>query len=188
MGQKVAEAYNKIMQVAPSSSPSVPLPTASEETHNNSSDSQQSGGRKSTAAAAQEQRTVQKLQAVDMQVRAHEAAHLAAGGGVVTGGANFSYTRGPDGRMYATGGEVPIDSGKESTPDKTIAKAQRIRVAAMAPADPSPQDYRVAAMAIIMEQQARLEKMQELQSQLQGRSAYAGEALGTERSAAGAEG
>lgn len=121
---------------------------------------------------ARERLVVQELQAVDTEVRAHEAAHLAAGGGVVTGGADFTYTRGPDGRMYATGGEVPIDTGKESTPEQTIAKAQRIRSAALAPADPSPQDYKVAATAIMMEQQARLEMMRELQAQLQGRQSY----------------
>jgi hypothetical protein len=115
---------------------------------------------------------VQELQAVDTAVRAHEAAHLSAGGGVVTGGANFSYQRGPDGKMYAVGGEVPIDASEGSTPDETIQKAQRIRAAALAPSDPSPQDYKVAAMAIMMEQNARLEKMRELQEELTGVKAY----------------
>ncbi len=36
---------------------------------------------------------LEKLKTADAQVRAHEAAHLAAGGGVVSGGASFSYER-----------------------------------------------------------------------------------------------
>ncbi len=132
--------------------------------------SQRQGGGEADLLKSQ---VVQELAAADREVRAHESAHLAAGGGVVTGGASFSYTRGPDGKMYATGGEVPIDASEESDPDATIQKAQRIRAAALAPADPSPQDYKVAAMAIMMEQGARLEKMRELQDRLKGLDSYA---------------
>jgi hypothetical protein len=113
-----------------------------------------------------------KLKTADAQVRAHEAAHLAAGGGVVTGGANFSYERGSDGRMYAVGGEVPIDAGEAGSPEATIAKARQVVAAAMAPADPSPQDYRVAASALIMEMQARTEMMRETQDKIKANEAY----------------
>lgn len=113
-----------------------------------------------------------KLQSVDTKVRAHEAAHIAAGSGVVTGGANFSYAKGPDGKMYATGGEVPIDTSEGKTPQETIQKARQIVAAAMAPADPSPQDYKVAATAIMMEMRAHLEETKELQKAIQGEKAY----------------
>lgn len=113
-----------------------------------------------------------KLKTADAQVRAHEAAHLAAGGGVVTGGASFTYERGSDGKMYAVGGEVPIDAGEAGTPEATIAKARQIVAAAMAPADPSPQDYRVAASALIMEMQAKTEMMRDAQDKLKGIEAY----------------
>ncbi len=115
---------------------------------------------------------VKELQAIDTAVRAHEAAHMAAGGGVVTGGASFSYARGPDGKMYAVGGEVPIDASEGSNPEETISKAQRIRAAALAPSDPSPQDYKVAATAIMMEQNARIEQMRQLQAELEGPKQY----------------
>lgn len=115
---------------------------------------------------------ISKLQSSDTKVRAHEAAHIAAGGGVVTGGANFSYTRGPDGRMYATGGEVPIDTSRESTPEGTIQKARQISAAAMAPADPSPTDYRVAASAVVMEMRARMELVREQMERLNGEKTY----------------
>ena len=120
---------------------------------------------------------VMELQVIDTHVRAHESAHISAGGGVVSGGANFSYERGPDGKLYAVAGEVPIDAGEASTPEETITKAQRIRSAALAPSDPSPQDYKVAAMATMMEQSARIEKMRELQSQLEGIKRYSENSL-----------
>ncbi len=89
-----------------------------------------------------------KLKARDQQVRAHEAAHMAAGGALVRGGARYTYQRGPDGGQYAVGGEVTLDtSAVPNDPKATILKAQRIQAAAMAPADPSGQDRSVAAQA-----------------------------------------
>lgn len=115
---------------------------------------------------------IMELSSIDTKVRAHEAAHIAAGSGVVTGGANFSYTRGPDGKLYAIGGEVPIDASEGRTPEETIQKARQMQAAALAPADPSPQDYKVAATAAMMELKAHLEASRELQKQMQGLKQY----------------
>lgn len=104
-----------------------------------------------------EKQEIRQLQQRDHEVRRHEQAHIAAGGQYVKGGASFNYTRGPDGQMYATGGEVSIDVSPERTPEATIRKAQIVRKAALAPVDPSPQDRRVAAEATRMENQARQE-------------------------------
>ncbi|EAI3940388.1 hypothetical protein F1Q43_01020 [Campylobacter coli] len=104
----------------------------------------------------QQVQQVRELQSIDRNVKAHEAAHQAAGGGLA-GAASFSYTRGPDNQMYATAGEVPIRMQKGRTPEETIANARQVVTAAMAPADPSPQDYKVAANALKMEFEARAE-------------------------------
>ena len=109
----------------------------------------------------QQTQALNELKAIDRNVRAHEAAHVGAGGGVVAGGASYTYTRGPDGQMYATAGEVPIRMQKGKTPEETIQNARRILAAAMAPADPSPQDYKVAANAAQMEVSARAEQARE---------------------------
>lgn len=104
------------------------------------------------------ERQVQKLKARDAEVRAHEAAHMSAGGGLVRGGATYTYQRGPDGRQYAVGGEVSIDTGSvPGDPRATLAKAQRIRAAALAPANPSAQDHAVAAAADQMASEAASE-------------------------------
>jgi hypothetical protein len=78
--------------------------------------------------------------------RAHEAAHQAAGGGF-TGAATFTYVTGPDGKRYAAGGEVPIQIPAADTPEEDIANLERVRAAALAPANPSGQDLSVAASA-----------------------------------------
>lgn len=116
------------------------------------------GVRPERELSADERREVQKLQARDREVRAHEQAHIAAAGSLARGGASFEYQKGPDGKRYAVGGEVDVDTGKVAgDPQATIDKARRIRQAALAPADPSAQDRRIAAKATSMEQAARLE-------------------------------
>ena len=106
----------------------------------------------------QEQRAqVASLKSRDREVRTHESAHLAAAGGLARGGANFSYTTGPDNRRYAVGGEVGIDTSPGNSPEETVAKAQTVIAAALAPAKPSGQDRAVAASASQMAAQARID-------------------------------
>lgn len=105
-----------------------------------------------------EQTAVAELKKIDRQVRSHEAAHMAAAGGLAKGGARYSYQKGPDGQHYAVGGEVSIDtSGVTGNPEATLAKANIIQAAALAPADPSSQDRAVAAGAAQMAAAARAE-------------------------------
>jgi hypothetical protein len=106
---------------------------------------------------ASELQQVSELRQIDSQVRAHEAAHIAAGGSAISGGASFTYQKGPDGQLYAGGGEVPISSAGASTPEAKIAIAREMQAGALAPANPSPQDLKVAASAAQMEAQARQE-------------------------------
>ena len=108
-----------------------------------------------------ERRQLEQLKARDREVRAHEAAHKAAAGSLARGGASFDYQTGPDGRRYAVGGEVSIDTAPvPGDPRATIERAQIIRRAANAPAQPSSQDRQVAAAATRMEAEARQELLQ----------------------------
>ena len=110
-----------------------------------------------------------ELQARDREVRQHEQAHLAAAGPYVKGGPKYTYQKGPDGRQYAVGGEVSIDtSAVEGDPEATIAKARIVRQAASAPVDPSSQDRAVAAAASKMESEARQELRQQEQQERRG--------------------
>lgn len=112
------------------------------------------------------QSEIKMLAARDREVRTHEQAHMAAGG-QYAGAATYQYQRGPNGVNYAVGGEVPISTSKEATPEATLRKAQIIRRAALAPAEPSPQDRKVAAMAMQMESAARTEIARERKSQVE---------------------
>ena len=104
------------------------------------------------------QRELQQLKNRDMEVRAHELAHVSVGARYITSGAQFQYQKGPDGRMYAVGGEVSIDTSPiPGDPGATIRKAQVIARAAMAPATPSAQDRMVATRAAALIQQSRAE-------------------------------
>ncbi len=108
-----------------------------------------------------EKKEVAALQQRDLEVRQHEQAHLAAAGRYA-GGMSLTTKVGPDGKHYAVGGEVSIDMSEvPGDPDATIVKAQAIRRAANAPANPSSQDRIVAADATRMEANARLEKIQQ---------------------------
>jgi membrane protein involved in colicin uptake len=105
----------------------------------------------------EEQKVIRELAARDREVRAHEQSHAAVAG-QHAGTPVYQYQRGPDGVSYAVGGEVPISTSPvPGDPEATLQKAQQIRRAASAPAEPSPQDRRVAAEAARMEMQARIE-------------------------------
>ncbi|MDR1062491.1 MAG: hypothetical protein LBL48_00895 [Azoarcus sp.] len=115
------------------------------------------GNRRFNELSAAEQRQVEEMKSTDRAVRTHEAAHMAAGGSLVTSGASYSYETGPDGQRYAVAGEVGIDTSKGRTPEETLIRADQIRAAALAPADPSAQDRAVAAAAAQMAAEARAE-------------------------------
>jgi len=143
------------------------------------------GRKRSTQLSSADQQTIAKLQSRDREVRAHEAAHKSVGGSLA-GSMSFSYESGPDGRRYAVGGEVSIDTGAERDPRATIAKMQRVIAAALAPAQPSSQDRAVAAgaSAAMADAQRQLGEQQRAESNRahsqaedQGGARHSGQAL-----------
>ncbi len=108
----------------------------------------------------EEQAEVQILKQRDQEVRAHEQAHAAVGG-QYAGSPQYEYETGPDNKKYAVGGEVSIDVSEEKEAEDTIRKMQIVRAAALAPAEPSSQDLKVASEASQKEQQARAELSKE---------------------------
>ncbi len=114
-------------------------------------------GRDQKPLTEEELKILTELKVRDAEVRSHEQAHLSVAGQYAAGGASFSYTTGPNGKRYATGGEVPIDLSREDTPEATIVKMRTVRRAALAPADPSAADRAIASQASAKEAQARKE-------------------------------
>jgi hypothetical protein len=138
------------------------------------SSSQKTGSGSSNTAAnkelsKEEKQEVKELKKRDTEVKAHEAAHVAAGGQYVKGGASFEYQTGPDGRKYAVGGEVPIDvSAVSGDPSATIRKMQVVKAAALAPAQPSGADVAIAAKASAEAGKAQADLMKEKAANVQG--------------------
>ncbi|MCZ6676075.1 MAG: putative metalloprotease CJM1_0395 family protein [Candidatus Poribacteria bacterium] len=113
-----------------------------------------------------EKKQVQELKKRDREVRQHEQAHKIAAGAYAVSGPSYNFQRGSDGKSYAVGGEVKLDTGPvPNDPEATIRKAQVIRRAALAPQDPSAQDRRVAGQASAMERETRIELRKEQQGE-----------------------
>lgn len=122
------------------------------------SESENTGKSSDQDLSKDEERAVQELKRRDDEVRAHERAHATAGG-ELAGSPSYDFTAGPDGKRYATGGEVQIDSAPvRGNPEATIRKMDVVIRAALAPANPSSQDLQVARQA----QQARTQAQAEL--------------------------
>lgn len=161
----------------------VTLSAESQEALENEEESESggSGGVGSTDPTGQplseeEIRQLRQLQTTDREVRAHEQAHKAAAGAYATGGPTYEYVTGPDGKRYAVGGEVQIDTSPvPDNPEATVQKAQTIRRAALAPAEPSSQDRAVAAKASQLENQARQQIREEQQAENKERAEKAEE-------------
>lgn len=135
----------------------------------NQSSNQSNGDEQLEAEEAEEAAQIQKLRNRDREVRAHEQAHASVGG-VLAGAPNLNFTTGPDGKRYAVSGDVSIDISKvPNDPEATIRKLEQVQRAALAPANPSSQDVRVASQASASENQARAElnvkRLQEAQEQ-----------------------
>jgi hypothetical protein len=136
---------------------------------------QSSGNAAASDLSEEEQAQVTKLKQIDAKVRAHERAHAAVGG-AHAGAPSYTYTRGPDGQMYATAGEVAIDISAESDPEATLQKATQVAAAALAPADPSGQDRAVAAAASQLRLEALAQIREEKRAEQEQQQAEAAEA------------
>lgn len=85
------------------------------------------------------------------EIYAHELAHKTSGGSLA---GEIVIER--DANGVPIGGHVPIKmpSLNKNNPDKTIQDANTVIRSAMAPSDPSDQDFRVASQARIIKAQA----------------------------------
>jgi hypothetical protein len=141
---------------------------------NDSSNSGQSNNSSTVLSAAgtpltqSQQNEVAELKKIDAAVRRHEQAHLSAAGGYARSGIVLNFKAGPDGKEYAIGGHVDIDTSPvKGNPAATIAKMETVQRAALAPVDPSAQDVRVAAEAGQAASKARVQEAQQQQQAAQ---------------------
>jgi len=146
-----------------------------DETQSDKTGTKSENNNKNSPTNTQETRELEHLKMRDREVRAHEQAHVIAGGNLVRGAANFGYATGSDGKLYAVSGEVSIDSSPvRDDPEATIRKMIRVTRAALAPAQPSEQDRAVASAALKLQVEAQQQITQEQMEKMQGGGHTAG--------------
>lgn len=145
------------------------------ESSTQSNNNQEQKNEDSTQLTSQERVQLSELRSIDTKVRAHEAAHQS--GPAASGGASFTYEKGPDGVMYAVAGEVPVRIQTGSTPQESVANLQGVIATALAPADPSPQDISIASKARVMMMQEQQKLARELQEKTANSDGYVQNAI-----------
>ena len=104
----------------------------------------QESGRRWTGQTPQLRALIADLQRRDHDVQLHENQHYQTGR-PFTHAPEYWYVNGPDGRRYAVSGVTRIDmSVIPGDPGATLQKFLTLRRAALAPADPSDEDRRLA--------------------------------------------
>ena len=86
------------------------------------------------------------------EIYAHELAHKSAGGALA---GSIVIARNAEGIPFAGHVDIKMPSLNPNNPQKTINDANTVIKSAMAPSDPSDQDYRVAAQAQSIKMQAQ---------------------------------
>ena len=94
----------------------------------------------------EEKRVVAELQQRDREVRNEEQRH-AATAGQFGGAPQYVFKRGPDGKMYAVEGKVPINLNISSTAEDQEKALRRVQAAAVSVQSPSSGDSRAVAGA-----------------------------------------
>lgn len=97
------------------------------------------------------------------EIYAHELAHKSAGGALAS---SIVIERNADGIPFAGHVDIKMPSLNPNNPQKTINDANTVIRSAMAPFDPSDQDYRVAAQAQSIKMQAQAVKSQNVGNKL----------------------
>jgi len=91
------------------------------------------------------QRVLDKFKSSDSRVRTHEQAHTA--NGQTTTPISYKYQAGPDGKIYAVGGEVRLDTSLPSDPKAAAFKLSQIQKSASAPSGLSGADAQISIQA-----------------------------------------
>ncbi len=93
-----------------------------------------------------EKRAVAELQERDREVRNEEERHKAAAG-KFAGQPQYVYRRGPDGKLYAVEGKVPVNVNVTGTAEDRTAALRRVEAAAVSVQSPSSGDFKAVATA-----------------------------------------
>lgn len=120
-----------------------------------------------------EKRVVAELQQRDREVRNEEQRH-AATAGQFGGQPQYVFKRGPDGKMYAVEGKVPINVTVSGTPEDQEKALRRVQAAAVSVQSPSSGDTRAVAgaAAALVAQDGKQPQSSEAERRQQAEKAY----------------
>lgn len=90
-------------------------------------------------------RVLDKFRAKDAEIRTHEQTHASIGH--TTSPISYNYQEGPDGKMYAVGGSVRLDTSIPDDPKAAAFKLDMIQKAASGVADASPADRAISSQS-----------------------------------------
>lgn len=90
-------------------------------------------------------RVLEKFKRTDAQIRSHEQIHASIGH--TTAPISYTYQQGPDGKMYAVGGSVRLDTSIPDDPKAAAFKLDQISKAASGPVDSSGADNQIATQS-----------------------------------------
>ncbi|MEA2017581.1 MAG: putative metalloprotease CJM1_0395 family protein [Campylobacterota bacterium] len=90
-------------------------------------------------------RVLEKFKQADANIRSHEQIHASIGH--TTAPIAYTYQEGPDGKMYAVGGHVKLDTSIPDDPKAAAFKLDMLQKAASGPIDSSAADNTIASQS-----------------------------------------
>jgi len=90
-------------------------------------------------------RVLEKFKKADAEIKTHEQAHATIGH--TTAPISYNYQKGPDGKMYAVGGHVRLDTSIPDEPKAAAFKLDMLQKAASAPNNPSGADNAIVTQS-----------------------------------------
>lgn len=91
------------------------------------------------------QRVLDKFKNLDAQIKGHEQLHASLGD--TKGAISYNYQTGPDGKLYATGGSVRMDTSIPQDEEAALAKLDKLANAVSAPSGLSNADAAISRAA-----------------------------------------
>lgn len=91
------------------------------------------------------ERVLDKFKSKDSEVKAHEQAHATNSSSNST--VKYNYQMGPDGRLYAVGGEIRLDTSIPKDPTRALSKLDELIRASSAPSELSQADMQISRSA-----------------------------------------
>ncbi len=91
------------------------------------------------------ERVLSKFKKSDSDIRTHEQIHATIGH--TTAPISYSYQKGPDGKMYAVGGSVRLDTSIPDDPKAAQFKLDQLKRASSGPSDLSSSDITISTQA-----------------------------------------